>query len=162
MTTAAASPNNAFHPDHSPRLTGTQATSVCSTPHPPTSLPPSYHLPITPNLHPIPSPTLEGTGIYLFLHILTSGFYIKMSDRGNEDTRKYTYRYTRASRVTYGGAAGSRQCYQSFFITVLEFSSLNSLLTAEATGYVNIDKANIMTGEERYKINVQILSISGL
>lgn len=88
-----------------------------------------------------------------------------MSNRGNEDTQKYTYRYTRASRVTHGGAAGSRQCYQSFFITcvsVTKFSSLNSLLTAEATGYVNIDKANIMTGEERYKINVQILSISGL
>lgn len=26
-----------------------------------------------------------------------------MNDRGNEDTQKYTYRYTRASRVTYRG-----------------------------------------------------------
>lgn len=47
-------------------------------------------------------------------------------------------------------------------VSVTKFSSLNSLLTAEAIGYVNVDKANIMTGEEIYKINVQIWSISGL
>lgn len=97
-----------------------------------------------------------------------------MSDRGNEDTQKYTYRYTRASRVTYGGeggggTAGSRRCYLFFVlfffpftcVSVTKFSSLNSLLTAEAIRYVNVDKANIMTGEEIYKINIQTWSASG-
>lgn len=77
-----------------------------------------------------------------------------MSNLGNEDAQKHAYRYTRASRVTYGGIAGPRQCYHSFFTHVLVFTTLsllNSLLTAEAIGYVNFDKANVMTGEETYK-----------
>lgn len=47
-------------------------------------------------------------------------------------------------------------------VSITKISSLNSLLTAEAIGNVNVDKANIMTGQEIYKINVQIRSISGL
>lgn len=48
------------------------------------------------------------------------------------------------------------------YVSITKISSLNSLLTAEAIGNVNVDKANIMTGQEIYKINVQIRSISGL
>lgn len=80
------------------------------------------------------------------------------------------YRYTRASRVTYGGGGGYSWLpfddATSFVfkpvVSVTEFASLNSLLTAEAIGYVNIDKANIMTGEEKYKINVPISGGSDL
>lgn len=37
-------------------------------------------------------------------------------------------------------------------VGVTKFKSLNSLLTAEAIKYVNFNKANIMTGEEIYKM----------
>lgn len=37
-------------------------------------------------------------------------------------------------------------------VGVTKFKSLNSLLTAEAIEYVNFNKANIMTGEEMYKM----------
>lgn len=37
-------------------------------------------------------------------------------------------------------------------VGVTKFKSLNSLLTAEAIEYVNFNKANIMTGEEIYKM----------
>lgn len=45
-------------------------------------------------------------------------------------------------------------------VSVPKFASLNSLLTAEAIRYVNVDKANIRTGEQIYKINIQLWSIS--
>lgn len=88
---------------------------------------------------------------------------------------KYTYRYTRASRVTYGeggGALGVGGAGYSwlpsmlpvFFlytcVSVTRFSSLNSQLTAEAIGYVNVNKANTITGKEIYKINIQMWSVS--
>ena len=71
---------------------------------------------------------------------------------------KYTYRYTRASRVTYGEGAGYSRLptmlpvfFFLFFlytcVSVTRFSSLNSQLTAEAIGYVNVDKANTITGK---------------
>lgn len=44
--------------------------------------------------------TLEGTGFYLFIHILTA----KMSDLGNEESARN--RNTRTSRVTFGGVGG--------------------------------------------------------
>lgn len=47
-------------------------------------------------------------------------------------------------------------------LALQSFSSLNSLLTAEAIGYVNVDKANVMTGKEIQKsmsAKVRIASI---
>lgn len=46
--------------------------SVCYTPDPHISLLTSFHLSPPNPIHPLYSPTLEGTGKYLFLHILTS------------------------------------------------------------------------------------------
>lgn len=36
------------------------------------------------------------------------------------------------------------------FFSITKFSSLNSLLMAEAIGYVNVDKDNIIAGQELY------------
>lgn len=94
-----------------------------------------------------------------------------MSDWGNEDAQKKQTnknKQTKKPQVQiHTGQPGNlrgvqlapAKCYHSFFIPVLplqSFSSLNSLLTAEAIGYVNVDKANIITGEEIYKINAQM------
>lgn len=98
-----------------------------------------------------------------------------MSNRGNEDTHKiHVQIHTGQPGNLRGGGRGlgrGRGGVQlapvdatSFFlytcVSVTRFSSLNSQLTAEAIGYVNVNKANTITGKEIYKINIQMWSVS--
>lgn len=79
--------------------------------------------------------------------------------------------YTETYVQIHSGQPGNFQGYSWLPLTLpvfplylccfTKFSSLNSLLTAEAIGYVNVDKANFMTGKE-IKISVHRWSWSAL
>lgn len=102
-----------------------------------------------------------------------------MSNRGNEDTHKiHVQIHTGQPGNLRGGGRGLGRgrgrggagyswlpsMLPVFFlytcVSVTRFSSLNSQLTAEAIGYVNVNKANTITGKEIYKINIQMWSVS--
>ena len=82
-----------------------------------------------------------------------------MSNRGNEDTHKIHVQIHTGQPGNLWGGGGVQPAPDdatSFFfflfflytcVSVTRFSSLNSQLTAEAIGYVNVDKANTITGK---------------
>lgn len=89
----------------------------------------------------------------LMFHILPSGSsaVVKNKHVRQWGDTKVQVQVTRASRVKHRGAAGAPRLVRKFCLNTcvggLKFSSLDSRLTAEAFGSVNVHKANV-TGME--------------